>query len=143
MVEHLNVLLSLSPANNRPASSWLESKTDMSKGYVKGGTPIGSESLCRTCSYAHIMTGYRESEMITMCNNVQPNIVVPFNIYECSGYYDRNRPTWQQMQKLAIHVSAGNPKPVGFKVGAGFGQTTVRVVEEADEDDGSCDEDDD
>jgi hypothetical protein len=47
------------------------------------------------------------------------------------------------MQKLAIHVSAGNPKPVGFKVGAGFGQTTVRVVEEADEDDGSCDEDDD
>jgi hypothetical protein len=115
----------------------------MSKGYVKGGTPIGSESLCRTCSYAHIMTGYRESETITMCNNVQPNIVVPFNIYECSGYYDKNRPTWQQMQKLAIHVSAGNPKPVGFKVGAGFGQTTVRVVEGADEDDGSCDEDDD
>jgi hypothetical protein len=96
----------------------------MSKGYVKGGTPIGSESLSRTCSYAHIMTGYRESEMITMCNNVQPNIVVPFN-------------------KLAIHVSAGNPKPVGFKVGAGFGQTTVPVDEEADEGEGSCDEDDD
>ena len=53
------------------------------------------------------------------------------------GYYDKNRPTCQQMQKLAIHVSAGNPKPVGFKVGAGFGETTVRVVE--DEDD--CDED--
>ena len=33
-----------------------------------------------------------------------------------------------------IHVSAGNPKPAGFKVGAGFGQTTVRVVEDADED---------
>jgi hypothetical protein len=42
------------------------------------------------------------------------------------------------MQKLAIHVSAGNAKPVGFKVGAGFGETTVRVVE----DDDDCDEDD-
>ena len=111
----------------------------MSKGYVKGGTPIGSESLCRTCSYAHIMTGYRESEMITMCNEVHPNIVVPFKIYECTSYYDKNRPNWEQMQKLAIHVSAGNPKPVGFKVGAGFGQTTVRVVEQADDD--NCDED--
>ena len=111
----------------------------MSKGYVKGGTPVGSESLCRTCCYAHIMTGYRESEMITMCNEVNPNIVVPFRIYECSSYYDKNRPNWEQMQKLAIHVSAGNPKPVGFKVGAGFGETTVRVVEKDDDD---CNEDD-
>jgi hypothetical protein len=42
------------------------------------------------------------------------------------------------MQKLAIHVSAGHPKPVGFKVGAGFGETRVRVVE----DDDDYDEDD-
>ena len=110
----------------------------MSKGYVKGGTPVGSESLCRTCSNAQIMTGYRESEMVTMCNGVHPNIVAPFRIYECTGYHDKNKPTLQQMQKLAIHVSAGNPKPVGFKVGAGFGETTVRVVE----DDDDYDEDD-
>jgi len=74
-----------------------------------------------------------------MCNEVNPNIVVPFRIYECSSYYDKNRPNWEQMQKLAIHVSAGNPKPVGFKVGAGFGETTVRVVEKDDDD---CNEDD-
>ena len=36
-----------------------------------------------------------------------PNIVVPFIIYECTSYYDKNRPNWQQMQKLAIHVSTG------------------------------------
>jgi hypothetical protein len=110
----------------------------MSKGYVKGGTPIGSESLCRTCTSAHIMTGYRESEMVTMCSGVHPNIVVPFRVYECTGYHDKNKPTWQQMQKLAIHVSSGNLKPVGFKVGTGFGETTVRVVEN----DGDEDEDD-
>jgi len=112
----------------------------MSKVYVKGGTPVGSESLCRTCSHAQIMTGYRESEMVTICSWPQPNIVVPFNIHECTKYYDKNRPTWQQMEKLAIHVSPGNPMPVGFKVGTGFGETTVRVVEDEDE---TCDEDED
>jgi hypothetical protein len=84
------------------------------------------------------MTGYRESEMATMCNGVHPNIVVPFRIYECTGYHDRNKPTWLQMQKLAIRVSADKPKPFGFKVGAGFGQTTVQVAE----DDNDCNEDD-
>jgi len=69
-----------------------------------------------------------------MCSGVHPNIVVPFNIYECNSYYDKNRPSYVQMQKLAIRVSPDNPKPVGFKVGKGFGETTVRVVE--DEDDG-------
>lgn len=87
------------------------------------------------------MTGYRESEMVTMCNGVHPNIVVPFNIYECTGYYDKNKPSYVQMQKLAIHVSPDNAKPVGFKFGAGFGQTTVRVVEDAEDDD-DCIEDD-
>jgi hypothetical protein len=92
----------------------------MGKPYIKGGTPIGSESLCRTCTSAHIMVGYRESEMVTMCNDVHPNIVVPFTIYECSGYYDKNRPSWEQMEKLAIDVAPGPMKPVGFKTGLGF-----------------------
>jgi len=92
----------------------------MSRAYIKGGTPVGSESLCRTCINAHIMTGYRESEMVTVCTNVSPNVVMPFAIYECTGYYDKNRPTWEQMQKLAINLSTTPLKPVGFKVGAGF-----------------------
>jgi len=104
----------------------------MGKAYVKGGTPVGSESLCRTCTHAHIMTGYKESEMITMCDNVHPNIVVPFTMYACSGYYDKNRPSWLEMKKLAIDVATAPLKPVGFKVGKGFGETTVRVVEDDD-----------
>ena len=100
----------------------------MGKPYIRGGTPTGSASLCRTCSYAHIMTGYRESESITMCNEVNPNIVVPFVIYECSGYYDKNRPSWKQMERLAINVTPGPLKKVGFKVGAAG-------ADDADEDD--------
>ncbi len=50
----------------------------MGKPYIKNGTPVGTESLCKTCTYAHIITGYRESEQMTMCTDVNPNIVLPF-----------------------------------------------------------------
>ena len=107
----------------------------MGKAYVKGGTPVGSASLCRTCTSAQIMTGYRESELLTICDNVHPNIVVPFNIYECTGYYDKNRPSWDEMKKLAIDVIPGTMKPVGFKTGIGFKETVVvRVGGEPDDD---------
>ena len=83
------------------------------------------------------MVGYRESERLTMCNDVHPNIVVPFTIYECSGYYDKNRPTWQQMEKLAIDVTPAPMKPVGFKVGVGFHETAIprKVAVPVDDDD--------
>lgn len=110
----------------------------MGKLPIKNGTPVGSVSLCRTCSYAQIMTGFKESELITICDNVHPNLVVPFNIYECTGYYDKNRPSWDEMKKLAIHVEPNTTmKPVGFKTGVGFTHTTtVRVgTDDEDEDD--------
>lgn len=77
-----------------------------------------------------------------MCDHVYPAIVVPFRIYECSGYYDKNRPTWQQMEKLAIDVTPAPMKPVGFKVGVGFHDTAVprKVAEPADDDNPDLDE---
>ncbi len=96
---------------------------EMGKPYVRGGTPIGSESLCRTCTNAQIMTGYRESEMVTICDNVHPNIVVPFTIYECSAYYDKNRPSYKDMQQFALHIETSKPR--GFKVGTGFANAAV------------------
>jgi hypothetical protein len=108
----------------------------MGKLPIKNGTPIGSVSLCKTCTSAQIMTGFRESELITICDSVHPNLVVPFNIYECTAYYDKNRPSWKQMQDLAIHIDpASTLKPVGFKTGAGFTHTTsIRVGADDDED---------
>ena len=88
----------------------------MGKINIKGGTPVGSESLCRTCGWAHIMTGYRESEMVVICEEVAPNIIVPFKVVECTCYYDKNRPTRAQMEKLAIEISPRRlAKPVGFR----------------------------
>ena len=103
----------------------------MGKPYIKDRTPVGSESLCKTCSYAHIMNGYRESERITMCSEVNPNIVVQFLIYECNSYHDKNRPNYDQMQRLAIDVATGPIKPVGFKVGIGFQEAaTARIPDD-------------
>lgn len=61
------------------------------------------------------MTGYRESELLIMCDRMFRPIVVPFAMNECSGYYDKNRPSWKQMEDLAITVVPGPLKPVGFK----------------------------
>ena len=116
----------------------------MGKVYIKNGTPVGSESLCRTCSFAMIFTGYRESEQMYMCTRVHPNIVLPFTVNTCTGYYDKNRPTYQQMQKLAIDVTPRTLKPVGFKVGVGFHEAATvktRVNVELDDDDDEEDED--
>lgn len=96
----------------------------MGRIYVKNGTPIGSESLCKTCSSALVLTGYRESEQMMMCTWVHPNIALPFIVNTCTGYYDKNRPSYKQMQDLAIDVTPAPLKPVGFKVGA---QETVKV----------------
>ena len=100
---------------------------------LKGGTPVGSASLCRTCSSAQIMSGYRESDRVTMCDRVHPNIVVPFAIYECSGYHDKNRPSWKQMQDLALDVVPTTLKPVGFKTSPGFTQSVNLVQPERHE----------
>jgi len=108
----------------------------MGKLPIKNGTPVGSVSLCKTCSNAQIMTGFRESELITICDYPRPSFVVPFNVYECTRYYDKNRPSWDQMRKLAIHIEpASTLKPVGFKTSPGFAHTTsVRVGVDDDED---------
>jgi len=44
-------------------------------------------------------------------------LVVPFKVRECSNFTDKNRPTWEQMQDLAIEI-----QPVSFAKAAGFRQ---------------------
>lgn len=79
------------------------------------------------------MIGFRESEQVTICDKPYTPITVPFPIHECSGYYDKNRPSWEQMDKLAIDVVPAPLKPVGFKTGL---MPTVKVtVGTPDEDD--------
>lgn len=105
----------------------------MGKLNVKNGTPVGSAHQCKSCTWGQIMTGYRESELVVICTNVSPNMVVPFPILECSEFSDRFKPTWEQMRKLAIEVAPVrvSTKTRGFAVGETLRPT---VTEDAEED---------
>lgn len=87
---------------------------------MKGGTPCEWTSLCKSCSWAHIVTGFRESELIVICTDVSPNVSLAFPVRECTGYLDRNRPDYDAMTKLAITIDASSTlKPVpGFRTKA-------------------------
>ncbi len=93
----------------------------MGKIKVKGGTPSGWASLCTTCAWAHIVSGFRESDLVVICTEVNPNFPVPFKVQECTNYLDRNRPSYEAMRKLAIYVEPSSSlKPVGFRAKVGL-----------------------
>lgn len=71
--------------------------------FIRGGTAYGRTSLCATCDSAHIVTGYRESEMVVICTEATPQLTVRFEVKECTKYAARDRP-------------APQPRKVGFLV---------------------------
>jgi hypothetical protein len=106
----------------------------MGKLNVKNGTPIGNAHLCRNCRNGQFTTGYRECDVLVICTNSNPARFVPFPVHECTEFWDRNRPEYEEMEKLAINFS-NNPhrKPTpGFR-GSGFAGVPV-IVEDEDED---------
>jgi hypothetical protein len=103
---------------------------------VKNGTPIGNEHLCKGCSNGQFITGYRESEVLVICTNSTPSRVVPFVVHECTDFWDRRKPDWEQMEKLALSFSEGarrKPTP-GFR-GSGFARVLVDDVDETVDED--------
>jgi hypothetical protein len=85
--------------------------------HIKDGTAIGSQSRCVSCEHSHILRGYRESEEVTFCYYASL-MVVPFKIRECSNYSDKTRPSWEQMEELAIEIRATPTlKSAGFRTG--------------------------
>jgi hypothetical protein len=94
----------------------------MGKLNVMNGTPVGNAHLCRSCNWGQFTTGYRESDLLAICTNTSPNVVLPFTVYECTEYSDKHKPNWEQMEKLAIEVQ---PTRISTKT-AGF--STVEKV---------------
>ncbi len=83
--------------------------------HVKDGTAIGSQSRCISCEHSHILRGYRESEEVTFCYYARLMSVL-FKIRECSNYSDKTRPSWEQMEELAIEIRATPTfKSAGFR----------------------------
>ena len=93
--------------------------------HIKDGTAIEARSKCSTCTNAHIISGFRESEELVFCDYASDLIRIPFKVKECSNYRDRTSPDWEQMEKLAIDVRPS----VKYARAAGF-----QMVREAEED---------
>jgi hypothetical protein len=102
----------------------------MGKLNIKNGTPVGSANLCKSCNWGQVVAGYRESDLLVICMNTSPNIVVPFTVFDCSEFSDKRKPTWDEMEKLAIAV---DPARVSAMT-RGFGTvTTIRADQDEDE----------
>ena len=88
---------------------------------VKGTLPEG-EPLCRTCRFAHIQKGFRESEEVIYCDFSYGALRrVPFKVAECTDYIDRTVPTRWEMEKMAILINVEPArKLIGFDRGIGF-----------------------
>jgi hypothetical protein len=83
----------------------------MSLRKVYGGTPVGNESRCDTCSNARIIEGYAESERLVFCDAMYPTTRILFSVRQCSMYEDRRLPDFCQMEKIAWQIrskSAGS-----------------------------------
>jgi hypothetical protein len=83
---------------------------------VKNGTPLHGPSLCETCDRAHIVKGYRESEIVVVCRaTYDPQMRITFPVRECSSYVEHGRKNLADMEEIAWTLV-----PRGAKRAAGF-----------------------
>lgn len=77
---------------------------------VKNGTPVNGPSLCETCTRAHFVKGYRESEVSVVCQAIYPERRVTFAVSECSSYVNKIRNTLIEMERIAWTLAPRGPK---------------------------------
>ena len=98
-------------AFDRSARRFLEKETTMVKVTVKGGTPEGCESLCRSCSRGHIITGFRASEEEVFCRTFYIEREIHFPVRECTFYEDKRLASKTEMEEIAWHLRSTSGKP--------------------------------
>lgn len=100
---------------------------------VRNGTPIGKESLCRSCRYASILLGYSESEEEIRCGfySALPRLV-PFPISRCSDYLSKLAPTLYELEKIAFIIDVKDVKATS-RVGFAGAVVTAGTCEEDSE----------
>jgi hypothetical protein len=90
-------------------------------------------SLCRACYWAHIQKGFRESEEAVFCcfSKFRP---VPFKVADCTDFSNKNVPTREQMENIALIIPTKPArKRTGF-TGTGFGgEQEIEETESTDD----------
>jgi hypothetical protein len=101
--------------------------------HVRNGTPAGNVSLCHTCRHAHIQQGYADSEEQVRCGYFYEQVrLVQFAVRDCTDYISKLVKTVDEMEKVAFILDA---KEIAKRRSAGFAQTPVTTVREAEDDD--------
>jgi hypothetical protein len=78
---------------------------------IKGGTPAGSASLCRTCSRAHIIKGFCASEEEVFCRYFYIEREIRFPVSECTFYEDKRLASKEDMEEIAWKLRSTTTKP--------------------------------
>jgi hypothetical protein len=82
---------------------------------VKGGTPSGYETLCRTCSRAHIIKGFLASEEQIFCQVFYIEREIRFPVSECTRYEDKRLASKGEMEDIAWFLTTRKAgRSVGF-----------------------------
>ncbi len=121
-LKHLIVPLSLVPRLiNLNFDSGLKPvrKQHMQSIVMKKAALREEESLCRACYWAHIQKGFRESEEAVYCCFSRLRSI-PFKVADCTDFSNKNVPTREQMENIALIIPTSPArKPSGF-AGIGF-----------------------
>ena len=88
------------------------------------------ESLCRSCYWAHIQKGFRESEEAVYCCFSRFR-AVPFKVADCTDFSSKNVPTREQMEQLALIIPTRPARNhAGFR-GVGFsGEQSAEEIQD-------------
>jgi hypothetical protein len=82
---------------------------------IKGGTPQGSGTLCQTCSYGHLIKGFRATEEEVFCRYFYLEREIRFPVSECTFYEDRRLASKKEMEDIAWILRTDMPRRrVGF-----------------------------
>jgi hypothetical protein len=114
----------------RSVEALLRKERNMVTITIKGGTPEGYESLCKTCTRGHIISGFRATEEEVFCRTFYIEREIRFPVRECTFYEDRRLASKEDMEEIAWHLRSTTGKPtrnVGFVNGVAF-----RELESAD-----------
>ena len=72
------------------------------------------KSLCHACYWSHIQKGFRESEEAVYCCFSRFR-AVPFKVADCTDFSNKNLPTREQMENIALIIpTQPRRKPSGF-----------------------------
>ena len=82
---------------------------------VQGGTPSGTESLCRSCTRGHVIKGFRATEEEVFCRFFYIEREIRFAVSECTFYEDRRLASKSEMEEIAWFLTTRKAgRSVGF-----------------------------